>query len=173
MKFTPVLVVVALIFTGFFAKYLYGKPSVGKGAPAPELAGELPMGEHFQLSDLRGNYVLLDFWASWCKPCIEESPALRNIYLRYHNASFSDAKNFEIVGVSLDRNRESWLASIAQNQLEWKYQISDLKDMASPLAKLYGVRVIPMKFLLNPAGEIIAVDPAMTEIQKILDEKRK
>ena len=172
MKINSIVVVGVILVGGILGRYLYKKPGVGTGNAAPEIIGTLATGEAFQLSSLRGKYVLLDFWASWCGPCIEESPGLRNLYLRYHGTKFKDGDDFEIVSVSLDRTRGSWLNAIARLPLSWKYHVSDLQDLQSPLAKLYGVRVIPTKFLLDAKGEIILVNPSILEVQRVLDSRR-
>ena len=173
MKINPLLVVAGLAIVALAGRYLYKKPGVNAGTVAPEIAGVLASGEAFQTSSLKGSYVLLDFWASWCGPCLEESPALKNVYLRYHGARFRNAKDFEIVSVSFDRDRNRWIDAIKNNGLDWKYHLCDLQDLKSPYAKLYGVRVIPAKFLLNPAGEVVAVNPSFTAVQKILDEQKQ
>ena len=171
LKIGAPVIVGIFILLAIVGRYIYKTPGVGNG-PAPEIVGTLATGEPFQLSSLKGNYVLLDFWASWCKPCVAEAPELKNLYLRYHGTEFKDAKGFEIVSVSLDKKRESWLAAIAGLGLDWKYQVSDLQDLQSPLAKLYGVRVIPTKFLLNGAGEVVSVNPSITEVQRLLEKAK-
>lgn len=121
--------------------------SVGKKAPA--ITQLTPEGEPYSLSDLRGKYVLIDFWASWCPDCRRENPNLVKTY-----AEFKD-KNFEILGVSFDRNLESWLKAIDADKLTWKH-ISDLQHWQNAAGTLYGVKSIPQNILVNPEGIIIA-----------------
>ncbi|MDQ3072769.1 MAG: TlpA family protein disulfide reductase [Bacteroidota bacterium] len=116
---------------------------------APEILGETPGGKQFRLSSLKGKYVLLDFWASWCLPCKAQFPEMKRIYAKYKN------KNFEILGVSLDDNKVAWLSAIQQDKLPWK-QVSDLQGFKSTAATTYVVNAIPMMMLINPEGRIVA-----------------
>ncbi|HLS95685.1 peroxiredoxin [Sphingobacterium allocomposti] len=132
-----------------FAYYLkrLEESSVGKKAPA--ITQLTPEGEPFSLSDLRGKYVLIDFWASWCPDCRRENPNLVKTY-----AQFKD-KNFEILGVSFDRKMEDWVRAIETDKLTWKH-ISDLQAWQNAAGTLYGVRSIPQNILVDPNGIIIA-----------------
>jgi thiol-disulfide isomerase/thioredoxin len=124
---------------------------VAIGAIAPEIALPSPKGEIVKLSSTHGKYVLLDFWASWCKPCRQENPNLVKVYYKYRY------QGFDIFQVSLDRNKESWLKGIQDDQLNWT-QVSDLKMWDSPVVGLYGIQGIPHNLLLDPNGKIIAKD---------------
>ena len=119
------------------------------GATAPEIELENPDGEKVPLSSLRGKYVLVDFWAAWCKPCRQENPNLVKAYQKFHK------KGFEIYQVSLDKYKQAWLKAIKDDNLDWVH-VSDLKHWQSAAAKLYNVRSIPANFLLDPKGKIIA-----------------
>ena len=99
----------------------------------------------------RGNYVLVDFWASWCGPCRQEMPNLVENYEKYH------AKGFEIVGVSFDQKKEAWTAAVQQLGMRWP-QMSDLKGWKCAAADAYGIFSIPSSVLLDPQGNIIAMD---------------
>jgi thiol-disulfide isomerase/thioredoxin len=124
---------------------------VAIGAIAPEIALPSPKGEITKLSSTRGKYVLLDFWASWCKPCRQENPNLVKVYYKYRY------QGFDIFQVSLDRSKNSWLKGIQDDQLAWA-QVSDLQMWDSPVVTLYGIQGIPHNLLLDPNGKIIAKD---------------
>ncbi|MDE1192977.1 MAG: TlpA disulfide reductase family protein [Arachidicoccus sp.] len=122
------------------------------GAIAPEFTMKDKDDKDFTLSSYRGKYILLDFWASWCRPCREENPNVLNAYNQYKN------KNFNVIGVSLDggeNGKENWLKAIEKDNLSWE-QLSDLQGANNAAARLYQVTAIPTNFLIDPSGIIIA-----------------
>ncbi|MDV3308925.1 MAG: redoxin domain-containing protein [Cyclobacteriaceae bacterium] len=119
------------------------------GQTAPEIALPNPDGEIVKLSSLRGNYVLVDFWAKWCGPCRAENPNIVRVYNKYKDHGFT------VFGVSLDRNREDWLQAIRDDNLTWTH-VSDLKYWQSEAAQIYNINAIPFSILLDPNGVIIA-----------------
>ena len=137
--------------------------AVGKIAPDFEQADTA--GKMIKLSSLRGQYVLLDFWASWCIPCREENPNVVKAYNKFHN------KGFTVLGVSLDQpgKREAWLNAIKQDGLTWT-NVSDLKFWNNEVVKLYGVQAVPQNFLLDKEGKIIAINVKGEELNAKLTE---
>ncbi|NTS39673.1 AhpC/TSA family protein [Flavisolibacter sp. BT320] len=123
-------------------------------------------GKPVSLSQFKGKYVLVDFWASWCQPCRKENP---NIVKNYQQ--FKD-KNFTILGVSLDQNRDAWLAAIQQDNLTWTH-VSDLKFWNNEAATLYGVQSIPYNVLVDPQGNIVAENLHGPELEQTLSRVLK
>lgn len=119
------------------------------GELAPELAFQNPEGEVLKLSDYKGKVVLIDFWASWCRPCRAENPNVVKMYKQFKD------KGFEIYGVSLDKSKDAWVKAIENDGITWP-QVSDLKFWSSDAAKLYQVSSIPQTFLIDKEGNILA-----------------
>jgi len=129
-------------------------------------------GKMVKLSDYKGKYVLIDFWASWCAPCRRENPNLVKVYEQYKS------KGFEILGVSMDKaaDKAKWLKAIADDKLTWK-QVGDLKGWENEAAAKYDVKAIPMNFLIDPSGKIIAKElrgaALEAKIKEIFDGRTK
>lgn len=121
------------------------------GSEAPDITLPTPEGNTISLSDFKGQYVLLDFWAAWCRPCRAENPNLVANYKKYHD------KGFDIFQVSLDKTKEDWISAIKKDGLTWNH-VSDLKYWNSAPARMYKVSSIPANFLLDKEGKIIARD---------------
>ena len=133
------------------------------GQPAPEISLPNLSGETTSLSSLRGSYVLVDFWAEWCKPCRAENPNIVRAFKKYNQ------KGFEIFGVSLDKQKSKWEKAINEDQLHWT-QVSDLRGWQSEAAGIYNVSAIPASFLLDKNGVIIAKNLRGPALEKKLAE---
>jgi len=133
------------------------------GKPAPLFTQNNTDGKPVSLDSFKGQYVLVDFWASWCGPCRAENPNVLKAYKTWH------PKGFAILGVSMDDNKDKWIAAIKKDQLEWA-QVSDLKGWQNSVGDLYGVKGIPMNFLLDKEGVIIAKNLRGEDLEKKLAE---
>jgi peroxiredoxin len=134
-----------------FADKIQSYKTTGIGSVAPDFTLNNPNEKPVHLSDFRGKYLLIDFWASWCAPCRHENPNIVRVYNTYKD------KNFEILGVSLDGEdqRQAWLQAIKNDRLTWP-QVSDLKGWKNSVAVQYNISTIPQNLLLDPNGVIIA-----------------
>ena len=142
--------------------YEWGKLAVG--ALAPEITLTSPQGEFLSLSSLKGKVVLLDFWASWCRPCRAENPNVVRMYNKYAE------KGFEIFSVSLDKSHEAWVKAIENDGLVWENHVSDLRFWQSEAAATYDVKGIPATFLLDKEGKIVAKNLRGEALEAKLDE---
>lgn len=136
----------------FYAKALNEQMSkmILPGLPAPDLVDKDTSGtKEYKLSDLKGKVVLLDFWASWCRPCRAENPNVVALYKKYNK------DGFEVFSVSLDNNRDRWKQAVIQDNLIWPYHISDLKGWGTALGRKYGVSSIPHTVLIDRDGNIL------------------
>jgi peroxiredoxin len=143
------------------------------GMPAPDIRLPNPDGKEYALSDLKGNVVLLDFWASWCGPCRRENPNVVKVYEKYKDEGFTvfsvsldglDSRtkarfnSQEQIDEQMQRSKDRWVQAIDQDGLPWEYHVSDLKKWECAPAREYGVRSIPRTFLIDREGNIAAIN---------------
>jgi len=130
---------------------------------APEVALPSATGDTILLSSLKGKVVLLDFWASWCKPCRASNKGLVKLYPKFKD------KGFEILGVSLDEDKADWKKAIKQDKINW-LQVNDPGGWQSPTVMQWRINAIPTSYLINRNGELIAMDLEGKELEKALKE---
>lgn len=138
------------------------------GSIAPNFSQPDQNGNLIQLSDFRGKYVLLDFWASWCAPCRAENPNLKEAYNKYN------AKGLEVFAISLDdkNGRNAWLKAIEDDDLPWKHA-ADLKGWRNDAAVLYGIKAVPQNYLIDPTGKIVATNLREERLHEVLAQHIK
>ncbi len=177
-KKNVIIAVLALAFLSAGFIYKQGRQgnvgtNIGNIAPDLSMKGTDREKTH-TLSDLRGNVVLVDFWASWCGPCRRENPNLVRAYEKYKDAEFKDAEGFKIYSVSLDKNQKAWKKAIEKDELDWEHHVSDLNFWNSRAVKKYNIKGIPYNFLLDKNGKIVAKNlrgrKLHTEIDGMVEE---
>ena len=156
------LILLAAAILIAFIWYRYRQPRFVAGEKAPDFQITLADGSNVRLSEMQGKYTLLQFWGSWCGPCRNENPQLVALYNKYHG------QGFEIVSVALEQSPRNWQRAIAEDGMIWRYHGMESGDFGGPIARQYNIHSIPALFLLNPGGEIMRVNPAPDELDKIL-----
>ncbi len=163
---TIIFIIVLVLFLGYF--FMMRKPKYNKGIDAPGFKGIDLQGNRFELRDLRGKYVYLDFWGSWCGPCRAIRPQLVDIYNKYHDKKFKNASGFEIISVAMERKPGQWDTVRRSEGMLWPYQFSTLEKEGREVAGLYGVKSIPSGYFLGPDGSILLNRPQMDEMAQYL-----
>lgn len=136
------------------------------GDKVPDFKAPQPNGEILGLEDVKGKYTLIEFWASWCRPCRIENPNLVKVYHKHHD------NGFNVIGVSLDRSKAAWERAIEQDNLPWE-QISNLKFWQDPIAKQFMVRFIPQNYLVDEDGVVVAKNLRSAGLDRKLNELLK
>jgi peroxiredoxin len=156
------LLIIALFC--FNIPFLYSQSiGLGIGNTAPDIRLPDAKGVPVSLSSFKGKVVLIDFWASWCPPCVKEQPVLAELYKQ------NKGKGFEIYGVSLDNKKTEWESTIKKNNISW-IQVSDLKFWTSPIAKTYNIQALPFNVLIDGKGIILAKNLHGDALKKFIKE---
>ncbi len=156
------LILIAAAILIAFIWYRYRQPRFIAGEQAPDFQVTLSDGSSARLSDTRGKYTLLQFWGSWCGPCRAENPALAMLYRKYHE------QGFEIFSLAIEQSPRNWQRAINDDGMIWKHHSMESADFGGPVSRQYNIKSIPALFLINPEGDIMGVNPAPDELDKIL-----
>ncbi|HAH22776.1 MAG TPA: TlpA family protein disulfide reductase [Prolixibacteraceae bacterium] len=162
---TLILSVLILLFGSMISTLSAQSTGLEIGNKAPEIRLPTTKGDTVALSSLKGKLVLIDFWATWCSPCVEEQSQLAKLYSKYKQSVFTNGKGFEIYGVSLDAKKSNWENFIRTNKINW-IQVSDLKFWRSPVAKTYNIQGLPFNVLIDDNGMILAKNLHGIDLEK-------
>ena len=138
------------------------------GNKAPDLNLKDTSNTYIKLSDIKNKIILLDFWASWCRPCLDENENLKKVYAKYKDTTFKNCKGFEIFSVSEDSNKNSWVQCLNTRKYNWKYQVIDSTVWNERGTFLYNITFYPMNFLIDEKGIIVAKNLRDTMVENTL-----
>lgn len=163
-------IVTLLALALVIGNYFYRKPRFVQGEQALPLALTLDNGQPWHLDSLRGHYVLLHFWGSWCGPCRRENPGLVQLYREFGDSG--GEPGFHILSIGIETDAQAWQAARMKDGLNlWTDHYADFQRFDGPVAKAYGVREIPTTYLLDPEGYIIGVNLDETALRKLLSKR--
>jgi thiol-disulfide isomerase/thioredoxin len=168
-KSNVLYIVIALLALGIFAMASYDKNQDKKpDNMAPEISLKSPQGITQNLSSLKGNYVLVEFWASWCLPCRRENQKVVPIYRKLSENSYENNSKLFVYSVSIDKDSVAWRKAITNDKLFWSHQVIDLDGWESKITKQWGVNSIPANFLVNPKGRIIGKNVDILDVDSLI-----
>jgi thiol-disulfide isomerase/thioredoxin len=169
-----VLIIISVVFLlTYLGINWYKQPGVSAGTAAENFSIQLLNGDSLSLNDLRGKWVLIDFWGSWCGPCRQANKQLVELFNNYQNKKFIDADEFVILSIGIESNKDRWLNAIQKDGLNWPYHSSTLNRFNDPVARLYKIKEIPTTVLVNPKGNILAVNADYNQINALLSKSLK
>jgi len=168
---TLVLSVALLLFGSTISTLSAQTTGLEIGNKSPEIKLPTVKGDTVALSSLKGKLVLIDFWGTWCSPCVEEQTELARLYQKYKQVTFTNGKGFEIYGVSLDAKKANWENFVTKNKINW-IQVSDLKFWRSPVAKTYNIQGLPFNVLIDGKGIIVAKNLHGADLEKEIERNR-
>ncbi len=162
-------VILVLIAAYFIGRYVYMQPRYVNGEKAPIFEATTLEEKTISLSDFEGQYILLDFWGSWCGPCLQELPELKALQQKYKD------KKLVILNIAVEEKEDRWRKAVKRLGMDWEYHIFDkatsLRFFDSPIAQIYGIKQVPSKFLISPTGEIIGSNISFDAIDKLLETR--
>ncbi len=176
-RYMPIILAVLILGGFYIGRKIYHQPNYDAGEMAPNFSFTNPDGKTAELTDLRSNYILLDFWGSWCGDCRKAHPSLVELYKKYEGKSFKDASGFEIVSYAIEYGSpEKWKKAIKKDGLAWEYHGASFAERSSQMfdteiAQEYGITWLPTTFLISPKGEIIGVSWSKEKLDDFLSER--
>lgn len=162
---------IALTIISYTLNHWYRLPKYQNGELAQHFKATLANKQPFDLEELKGQYVLLDFWGSWCGPCRRENPELVKLYKDFHGLKYNKVSDFEIVSIAVETKEDRWRKAIQEDSLYWTYHISEFQRFSGPIVTMYGIREIPTKYLLDPDGRILMVNPSFKSLREFLNQE--